>query len=99
MAVLFKLANHTNTKCSLSINKSLFNAFQLLRELAKLYENDISRLELFVGGLLETQDGPGPVFSSIILDQFVRIRNADRFWFENGQNGWESMSIWSDKHT
>ncbi|TRY81714.1 hypothetical protein DNTS_026021 [Danionella cerebrum] len=60
---------------------------QLLLELAELYENDISRLELFVGGLLETQEGPGPVFSNIILDQFERIRNADRFWFENKQNG------------
>ncbi|KAL0154850.1 hypothetical protein M9458_049113, partial [Cirrhinus mrigala] len=58
-----------------------------LRKLAELYENDISRLELFVGGLLESQEGPGPVFSTIILDQFERIRNADRFWFENIQNG------------
>ncbi|ROL46637.1 Dual oxidase 1 [Anabarilius grahami] len=68
------------------INPKLNNT-QLLRELAELYENDTSRLELFVGGLLETQEGPGPVFSSIILDQFERIRNADRFWFENRQNG------------
>uniref|UniRef100_A0A8C2L3L5 NAD(P)H oxidase (H2O2-forming) n=1 Tax=Cyprinus carpio TaxID=7962 RepID=A0A8C2L3L5_CYPCA len=56
-------------------------------KLVELYENDISRLELFVGGLLESQEGPGPVFSAIILDQFERIRNADRFWFENIQNG------------
>ncbi|XP_016373255.1 dual oxidase 1-like [Sinocyclocheilus rhinocerous] len=68
------------------INPKLNNT-QLLRELAELYENDTSRLDLFVGGLLESQEGPGPVFSSIILDQFERIRNADRFWFENKQNG------------
>ncbi|RXN27667.1 dual oxidase 1-like protein [Labeo rohita] len=68
------------------INPKLSNT-QFLRKLAELYENDISRLELFVGGLLETQEGPGPVFSTIILDQFERIRNADRFWFENIQNG------------
>lgn len=86
----------TPLKCLI---KSLFNAFQLLRELAELYENDTSRLELFVGGLLETQEAPGPVFSSIVLDQFERIRNADRFWFENRQNGWESMPVWSDNHT
>ncbi|KAG1939411.1 dual oxidase [Pimephales promelas] len=68
------------------INPKLNNT-QLLRELAELYENDTSRLELFVGGLLETEEGPGPVFSAIFLDQFERIRNADRFWFENRQNG------------
>ncbi|KAL4005635.1 hypothetical protein ACER0C_005348 [Sarotherodon galilaeus] len=60
---------------------------QLLRDIAELYNGDISKLELFPGGLLETLDGPGPVFSAIVLDQFERIRNGDRFWFENKQNG------------
>ncbi|XP_070687320.1 dual oxidase 1 [Pempheris klunzingeri] len=61
---------------------------QLLRDVAELYNGDISKLELFPGGLLESKtDGPGSVFSTIILDQFVRIRNGDRFWFENRQNG------------
>uniref|UniRef100_A0A8C4GI45 NAD(P)H oxidase (H2O2-forming) n=1 Tax=Dicentrarchus labrax TaxID=13489 RepID=A0A8C4GI45_DICLA len=60
---------------------------QLLRDVAELYNRDISKLELFPGGLLESVDGPGPVFSAIILDQFERMRNGDRFWFENKQNG------------
>ncbi|XP_034541530.1 dual oxidase 1 [Notolabrus celidotus] len=60
---------------------------QLLQDVAELYDRDISKLELFPGGLLESLDGPGPVFSTIILDQFERIRNGDRFWFENKQNG------------
>ncbi|XP_069018991.1 dual oxidase 2 [Embiotoca jacksoni] len=60
---------------------------QLLHDVAELYNRDISKLELFPGGLLESFDGPGPVFSAIILDQFERIRNGDRFWFENKQNG------------
>lgn len=60
---------------------------QLFRDLSDLYGGDISKLELFPGGLLESRDGPGPVFTSIILDQFERIRNGDRFWFENRQNG------------
>uniref|UniRef100_UPI003AAC009E dual oxidase 1 isoform X1 n=1 Tax=Centroberyx gerrardi TaxID=166262 RepID=UPI003AAC009E len=60
---------------------------QLLQDIAELYNGDISKLELFPGGLLESLDGPGPVFSTIILDQFDRIRNGDRFWFENRQNG------------
>ncbi|KAM3608924.1 uncharacterized protein V6R79_006848 [Siganus canaliculatus] len=60
---------------------------QLLQEVADLYDGDISKLELFPGGLLESLDGPGPVFSAIILNQFERMRNGDRFWFENKQNG------------
>lgn len=60
---------------------------QLLQDIAELYARDMSKLELFPGGLLEFLDGPGPVFSAIILDQFERIRNGDRFWFENKLNG------------
>lgn len=64
---------------------------QLLRDVADLYNGDISKLELFPGGLLESLAGPGPVFSAIILDQFERIRNGDRFWFENRQNGYAPL--------
>lgn len=60
---------------------------QLLRDLEELYDGDVSKLELFPGGLLESLDGPGPVFSAVILDQFERTRNGDRFWFENRQSG------------
>ncbi|KAK3096749.1 hypothetical protein FSP39_002883 [Pinctada imbricata] len=45
-------------------------------------------VDLFVGGLLETTfDGPGPLFRSILVDQFCRIRDGDRFWYENIENG------------
>ncbi|KAL4660683.1 dual oxidase 1-like [Arapaima gigas] len=54
-----------------------------MSDLAQLYSNDVSNLELFPGGLLQSLECPGPVFSSIILDEFTCIRNVDRFWFEN----------------
>ncbi|KAL2093373.1 hypothetical protein ACEWY4_010685 [Coilia grayii] len=60
---------------------------QLFQDLSALYGNDLSRLELFPAGLLESEGAPGPVFSALIADQFQRIRNGDRFWFENTQNG------------
>ncbi|KAJ8247813.1 hypothetical protein GJAV_G00250810 [Gymnothorax javanicus] len=60
---------------------------ELFRDLAELYAGDISRLELFPGGLLESWGAPGPLFSAIILDQFRRIRDGDRYWFENLKNG------------
>lgn len=39
------------------------------------------------GGMLESTGHPGELFRSIIIDQFTRIRDADRFWFENDKNG------------
>jgi dual oxidase len=59
--------------------------------LASYYNNDIDRLDAYVGGMLETngdEGGPGELFSKIIKDQFQRIRDADRFWFENKMNGY-----------
>jgi len=40
-------------------------------------------IDVWTGGILETSYRPGPLFRAIIKDQFNRIRNADRFWFEN----------------
>ncbi|XP_062578537.1 dual oxidase 2-like isoform X2 [Saccostrea cucullata] len=61
-----------------------------ISDLRSLYKNSSSPdLDIFVGGLLETtEDGPGPLFQSILIDQFMRIRHADRFWFENKDNGY-----------
>lgn len=58
-------------------------------EMARLvYSNDINKLDLWPGGLLETTiQGPGELFQRIIKDQFLRIRDGDWFWFENQENG------------
>jgi len=45
-------------------------------------------VDVWVGGILETGDGPGELFQKIILDQFQRIRDGDRFWYNNTANGW-----------
>lgn len=42
---------------------------------------------MWIGGILETKNGPGELFQKVIMDQFERIRNGDRFWFENSANG------------
>lgn len=60
---------------------------QVLEATAALYNYDLSLLELLPGGLLESQGDPGPLFSAIVLDQFVRLRDGDRYWFENTRNG------------
>ncbi|XP_032273503.1 dual oxidase 2 isoform X2 [Phoca vitulina] len=60
---------------------------QVLEATAALYNQDLSRLELLPGGLLESHGDPGPLFSTIVLNQFVRLRDGDRYWFENTRNG------------
>ncbi|KAH7985196.1 hypothetical protein HPB49_026556 [Dermacentor silvarum] len=61
---------------------------QLFDKLRKLYRDQLDKVDLFVGGMLESDEGrPGPLFRKIIREQFERLRDADRFWFENRQNG------------
>lgn len=53
--------------------------------LASLYGSP-SRCDLWVCGLAESGTSGfmvGPTFSAIIRDQFIRLRNGDRFYFEN----------------
>ncbi|XP_076328078.1 dual oxidase-like [Tachypleus tridentatus] len=70
------------------INPNVFKKRpNLSQELDKLY-GSVDKLDLFVGGMLETEPGrPGPLFAKIIMEQFQNIRKADRFWFENERNG------------
>ena len=66
-----------------------FNPTQIIDELERVHGYDISKMDIWTGGLMETtSDGPGELFRYIILDQFVRSRDGDRFWFENELNGY-----------
>lgn len=81
MMALLVIHTHTHTFVTPPM------VLQVLEATAALYNQDLSQLELLLGGLLESHGGPGPLFSSIILDQFVRLRDGDRYWFENTRNG------------
>lgn len=46
----------------------------------------LSEVDLFVGGILEKKTGKGVLgktFRKIIKDQFVKLRDGDRFYYEN----------------
>lgn len=49
-------------------------------------DHGMANIDLYIGGMLESSNGPGELFRQIIKDQFQRIRDADRFWFENAEN-------------
>lgn len=61
---------------------------QVFDNLTVLYDGRDDDIDMFIGGMLETTaNGPGELFQHLILDQFMRIRDADRLWFENKDNG------------
>jgi len=62
----------------------------LQRRLEAAYGNSTRLIDLFVGGLAESDretGNPGPLFSRILLEQFGRTRDGDRFWYANVANG------------
>ena len=55
--------------------------------LKKLYDK-VDDVDLYVGGLAEDKIGSsivGSLYSLILNSNFQRIRDGDRFWFENNQ--------------
>ena len=57
--------------------------------LLNLY-GSVNNIDPWVGGLLEAPFGDsalGELFHTILVDQFSRIRNGDRFWYENATAG------------
>lgn len=59
----------------------------LEKSLIDAYDNRLDNIDAYVGGMLESDGKPGELFEAVIKDQFMRIRDADRFWFENVNNG------------
>ena len=54
--------------------------------LSDLYGGNVDDIDLLVGGLAEPHvpgGSVGPLFAALIADVFVRIRDSDRFWFED----------------
>jgi len=57
----------------------------VLAELQSVYDSPAD-IDLWIGGLSEA-DRPGamvgPTFYTILVDQFTRLRDGDRFWYQN----------------
>lgn len=71
------------------INPGLFaKQPELLRLLVASYSNRLDNVDVYVGGMLESLGSPGELFTNVIKEQFARIRDSDRFWFENTDNGY-----------
>jgi len=78
----------TTSKVFRHFLKIVCYVLQLLTNFKEVHRNQLDKVDVWTGGLLETTSrGPGELFRAIILDQFLRIRDGDRFWFENENNG------------
>lgn len=58
---------------------------EVRERLRELY-GSVHNIDVFVGGILEDQvEGGkvGPLFRCLLLEQFRRLRDGDRFWYEN----------------
>ena len=63
-------------------------------KMKELYNGNVDNVDAFVGGLAEPHVAGGAVgelFATIIADQFARLRNGDRHWFENSAALQEDM--------
>lgn len=70
------------------INPTLFaKRPELLKQVSAMYNDQLDDVDVYIGGMLESVDGPGELFAAIIKEQFLRIRDSDRFWFENTESG------------
>lgn len=69
-------------------------------ELEQLY-GDVDSVDAWIGGLAENPHGNGIVgelFGTIILDQFLRLRDGDPFWSEGSELPQEELDLlWSTK--
>ena len=72
----------------------------LQKNLATVY-GDINRVDLFIGGAAETHASSGgvvgPTFQAIIADQFLALRDGDRFFWQN--EGFDQGTAWMIAHT
>ncbi|XP_063782342.1 dual oxidase 2-like [Pseudophryne corroboree] len=70
-----------------SMTQDKINKTKIGENILTIYDNNIEKLELIPGAMLELDGEPGDLISEIMLNQFNRIRDGDRFWFENKKNG------------
>ncbi len=75
---------------------------QVQHELETAYNNNINNVDAFEGGLAEDPvPGSilGPLFQTILVDQFTNLRNGDRFFYLNEQFSPQEMAILQQGNT
>lgn len=84
------LANYNDTRVELGLEpvtdfSQITSDVELQEKLAQVYDS-VDDMDLWVAGLAEDHlsgTSLGETFSAIIVDQFTRLRDGDRFWYQN----------------
>jgi len=69
---------------------------QVQQELAAAYPGGVNTIDAFEGGLAEDHvagSDVGPLFQKIMVDQFTRLRDGDRFFYQNEKLTSEEMGF------
>lgn len=67
----------------------------MARSLANLY-GSVDNIDAWVGMLAEDHlpgSSLGPTHTAVLTDQFMRLRDGDRFWYQNGQFNRQQLAV------
>jgi hypothetical protein len=87
------LASYNDTRAALGLSRmtsfsQITSDATLAADLQAVY-GSVDNVDLWVGGLAENHargSNVGPTFQRILVDQFTRTRDGDRFWYERDLN-------------
>jgi hypothetical protein len=94
------LADYNTTRAAYGLPKvtsfaDITKNVDLQQKLELLY-GSVDKIDLWVGGLAEDHvpgASVGPTFYKIIVDQFQRLRDGDRYWFERIFRGKDLLQL------
>jgi peroxidase len=88
------IADYNNVRAAVGLPKvrsfaEITRNAQMASKLQQLY-GSVDKIDLWVGALAEDHlpgASVGPTLAKVLVDQFQRIRNGDRFWYQNQFSG------------
>jgi hypothetical protein len=94
------IADYNSTRAAYGLPKvtsfsQITSNTALQQQLKSLY-GSVDNIDLWVGGLAEDHapgSSLGPIFKAIISNQFQRLRDGDRFWYQTQYSGQELRDI------
>lgn len=98
------LADYNSTRAAYGLAKAKtfadINPDPIVQDQLKSLYGNVNSIDLWVGGLAEqhTAGGSmGPLFTRILADQFTRLRDGDRFWYQNDLKGADLQMVSTTK--